>query len=67
MLDTTTYLLTQNNQAGPILRPAEPMPHELLCDELDTDVDTPTPGRFIGGLIALGLLVATGIYLIMTL
>ncbi len=62
MLDTTTYLLTQNNPAGPILRPAEPMPHELLCDEIDDSAGAPTLGRLIGGLISFVLLAATGVY-----
>lgn len=67
MLDTTTYLLTQNNPAGPILRPAESMPHELFSDEIDDDTGAPTPGRLIGGLISFVLLAATGIYLYLTL
>lgn len=67
MLDITTYLLTQNNPAGPIIRPAEPMPHELFYQETDDDAGAPTPGRLIGGLISLVLLVGTGIYLYLTL
>jgi hypothetical protein len=66
MLDTTTYLLTQNNPAGPILRPAEPMAHELF-DNSDDDLGEPSRGRVIGGLISLVLLVGTGAYFYLTL
>ena len=67
MLDTTTYLLTQNNPAGPILRPAETMPREFLGDEIDDDTGGPSRGRLIGGLISLVLLAATGVYFYLTL
>ncbi|WP_458836518.1 hypothetical protein [Rhizorhabdus wittichii] len=44
------------------MRPAEPMPHELLCDEIDDSAGAPTLGRLIGGLISFVLLAATGVY-----
>ena len=65
MIDTTTYLLTQHNAAGPIIRPAEPMPHEIYGD--DGDAAPLTRGRMIGGIISLCLLAATGIYLFLVL
>jgi hypothetical protein len=65
MIDTTTYLLTQHNLGGPIVRPAEAMPHELFVPDED---DRPlTRGRLIGGVISLALLAATGVYLFLTL
>lgn len=67
MFDTITYGLTKDLPGGPIYRPADPMPHEFLCDEIDDDAGEPTLGRLIGGLISLALLVATGVYLYLTL
>lgn len=61
MLDTTTYLLTQRSQSGPILRPEEPP----LFDQRGTADDRPmTRGRLIGGLISLA---GAGLYLVLTL
>jgi len=65
MIDTTTYLLTQRNAAGPVVRPAEPMPHEIYGT--DDDVAPLTLGRVLGGIISLCLLAATGLYLFLTL
>ncbi|MCZ4343987.1 hypothetical protein O4H52_20460 [Sphingomonadaceae bacterium G21617-S1] len=61
MLDTTTYLLTQQNAAGPMLRQEEPP----LIDLTDSDAGgvNPSLGATIGGVISLGLIVAAGTYL----
>lgn len=65
MIDTITYALTQYNPGGPIIRPADPMPHELFVSDVD---DRPlTRGRLIGGAISSVLLVATATYLFLTL
>lgn len=64
MIDTATYLLTQHNPAGPIIRPAEPMPHEIYVD--DDDTAPLTRGGLIGGIVSLCLLVATGVYIFLT-
>lgn len=67
MFDTITYALTKDLPGGPIYRPADPMPHELLYDDTDEDAGALTPGRLIGGLISLMLLVGTGVYLYLAL
>lgn len=61
MLDTTTYLLTQQNAEGPMLRQEEPP----LIDLTDPDAGdvNPSLGATIGGVISLGLIVAVGTYL----
>ena len=67
MIDTTTYLLTQRNAAGPIIRPAEPMPHEIFAPN-DDDDDTPlTRGKVIGGIISIAILAAVGAYLFLAI
>jgi hypothetical protein len=65
MLDTTTYGLTKDLPGGPIYRSAEPMPHEIFCDEADGH--PVTVGRVIGSVISLALLVAVGGYLFLAL
>jgi len=65
MFDTITYGLTKDLPGGPIYRPADAMPHEVHFDE--SDGRPLTRGRLIGGVISLGLLVATGTYLFLTL
>lgn len=65
MIDTITYGLTKDLPAGPIYRPADPMPHELFV--CDVDDGSLTRGRIIGGVISLVLLAATGAYLFLTL
>lgn len=61
MLDTTTYLLTQDNPGGPIVRQAEPMPHEIYSDGIGDH--RLTGDRLIAGIISLVLLVGAGAYL----
>jgi hypothetical protein len=63
MFDVATYLMTQNNPGGPMIRPSDPVPHELdnpYDDELE--VAAPSLGRTMGGLISLAAFVALGIY-----
>lgn len=63
MFDVATYLLTQNNPGGPMIRPSDPLPHELdnLYDD-EVDVTSPSLGRTMGGLISLAAFIALGIY-----
>lgn len=69
MLDTITYGLTKDSPGGPILRSAEPMPHELYCGNHDDDHDIRplSAGRLIDGAISLMLLIGTGGYLYLAL
>lgn len=65
MIDTATYLLTQHNPGGPIIRPEDPSTDFWHEDDVD---DRPlTRGRLIGGIISAILLVGAGIYLAFTL
>lgn len=65
MLDTTTYLLTQHNPGGPIVRNAEPLPHEMYAT---VEEDLPlTRGRLIGGVLSLCMLIGVGVYLFVSL
>lgn len=66
MIDTATYLLTQHNAAGPIIRPEEPMPHEIFVAD-DAEQTPLTRGRIIGGAISFVVLAATGAYLFLAL
>lgn len=68
MIDTITYGLTKDLPGGPIYRPSEPMPHELLGPHDTVDGVPPlTRGKAIGGVISLGLLVGLGAYLFLAL
>jgi hypothetical protein len=64
MFDVTTYLLTQNDPGGPIIKPLDPLPHERADFYEDSgEVTSSSPGRTIGGLVSLGLFLALGAYL----
>lgn len=65
MLDTTTYLLTQDGEAGPIMRPEDPP----LFDHRDIQETTRplSPGQFIGGAISIALIAARGLYMFVAL
>ena len=67
MIDNATYLMTQNNPGGPIVRPVEPTPQELYDLYGADDATPPTLGRTIGGVLSLALLLAAGGYLFIAL
>ena len=65
MLDTTTYLSTQDNPGGPILRLIDREPHELCEDyseHSEGEAEPTSLGRPIGGAVSIALLGATVIY-----
>jgi len=63
MFDVPTYLLTQNDPGGPIIRPSDLLAHELPNQYDDEgEVTSPSLGRTIGGFISLGLFLAFGAY-----
>lgn len=65
MYDLRTYLATKDLPGGPFYIPEEHLAPPQFIAELD---DRPlTLGRAIGGVISLALLVATGVYLFLTL
>jgi len=68
MIDTITYGLTKDLPGGPIYRPAEPMAHEAHLPSSSADDLAPsTVGKAIGGVISLGLLLASGAYIYLAL
>lgn len=65
MYDLRTYLATKDLPGGPFYVPEEHLTPSQFIAEVD---DRPlTLGRAIGGAISLALLVATGVYLFLTL
>lgn len=62
MLDTTTYLATQDNPGGPILRLADQQPHEP-CEISVTAAEPTSLGQLIGRAISIAILAATAVYL----
>jgi len=60
MIDTVTFGATQYDPGGPIIRPEEPP--ILIHDEHPSE--PPSRGQLIGGVLALVLMIACGIYLL---
>ncbi|NBB39122.1 hypothetical protein GVN23_08510 [Sphingobium yanoikuyae] len=61
MYDLRTYMATKDLPGGPFFVPEEQLTPPALLESAE---DRPlTLGRVIGGLVSLGLLIATGAYL----
>lgn len=65
MFDMKMYAATKDNPGGPVFLTEElsPLSPQYLANDDIIDDRPLTLGRVIGGIISLGLLVATGAYL----
>lgn len=63
MLDVNTYLITERNATGPIIREANTFPCDQEHEVGDLAPGSLSSGQAVGTLLSLGLIAMLGIYL----